>query len=168
MVSDDWFVNNLQNQIINISIQVRLMNHSLKARCRAEQGFTLLEMLVVLLIIALLVGYVGPRYFAQVDRARVGEAQQQMKGMADAMELFRLDVGRYPSPEEGLQALIVKPPDLASWQGPYLARAIPSDPWGRPYQLRSLDNNGAIEIFSLGKNGKAGDKGSDGELVLDL
>lgn len=144
------------------------MRVELEKRRRRQQGFTLLELLVVLLIIALLVGYVGPRYFAQVDRARVSETRTQMKGIGDALQQFRLDVGRYPTMDEGLQALMVAPSDAPNWHGPYMAKAIPPDPWGHPYQLRNPGEKGEIEIYSLGKNGKAGDKGPDGEIDFGL
>ena len=145
-----------------------LMNLERYAKRDGQKGFTLLELLVVLLIIALLVGYVGPRYFAQVDRARVSETRTQMKGVGDALQQFRLDVGRYPTAEEGLQALMTAPANVPNWQGPYMAKAIPLDPWGHPYLYRAVGAEGKVEVYSLGKNGKPGDKGPDGEIAYDL
>ena len=104
---------------------------------RARQGgFTLLELLVVLLIIALLAGYVGPKLFSQVDKAKVKATQAQMKTLGDALVQYRLDVGSYPSSEQGLDALVKAPPGVAGWHGPYLAQDVPLDAWGRPYQLQ--------------------------------
>ena len=98
----------------------------------AQQGFTLLELLVVLLIIALLAGYVGPKLFSQVDRAKVRATQAQMKTLGDALVQYRLDVGSYPSSDQGLQALVKAPQGVSNWYGPYLAKDVPADAWGGP------------------------------------
>src|SRR4030088_56543 len=96
-------------------------------------GFTLLELLVVMVIIGLLAGFVAPRYFSQVGKSRVKSAQAQIDALDKALEQFRLDVGRLPTTEEGLVALNAAPPGLVNWQGPYLKKDVPFDPWGHPY-----------------------------------
>ena len=131
----------------------------------AQQGFTLLELLVVLLIIALLAGYVGPKLFSQVDRAKVRATQAQMKTLGDALVQYRLDVGSYPSSDQGLQALVKAPQGVSNWYGPYLAKDVPADAWGRPYQLNVPGRGGEAEIVSLGEEGRAG---GNGELVYGL
>ena len=143
-------------------------------------GFTLLELLVVLVIIGLLVGYVGPKYFAQIDKSKVKTAQAQMKGFEEALDQYRLDVGRYPGTGEGLKALIQAPPNAAHWQGPYLKKAPPNaahwqgpylkkappaDPWGNAYVYRSPGANGAdYDLLSYGQDGKPGGEG----LAVDI
>ena len=123
-------------------------------------GFTLLELLVVLVIIGLLVGYVGPKYFAQIDKSKVKTAQAQMKGFEEALDQYRLDVGRYPGTGEGLKALIQAPPNAAHWQGPYLKKAPPADPWGNAYVYHSPGTNGAdYDLLSYGQDGKPGGEG---------
>jgi general secretion pathway protein G len=133
-------------------------------RPAAQSAFTLLELLVVLLIIALLAGYVGPRLFSQVDKARIKSANAQMKTLADAVTQFRLDTGHYPSEQEGLTALVQKGSD-AGWDGPYLAKGLPADPWGNAYLWKNPGAGSEVEIISLGKDGKPGGTGDDKDLV---
>jgi general secretion pathway protein G len=121
-----------------------------------QSGFTLLELLVVLVIIGLLVGYVAPRYFAQVGKSEVKTARAQIKALEDALDQYRLDVGRYPDGEQGLAALVTQPAGEARWQGPYLKKALPSDPWGNAYQYKNPGEHGEVDIFSLGKDGQPG------------
>src|SRR5947207_9657857 len=105
-------------------------------RKHIQAGFTLLELLVVIVIIGLLAGYVAPRYFSQVGRSEVQVARAQIESIEKALDQYRLDMRRYPNAEEGLEALVAKPAAAASsgnWQGPYLKKAVPNDPWGRPY-----------------------------------
>src|SRR5690349_21642357 len=104
---------------------------------RKGAGFTLLELLVVIVIIGLLAGYVAPRYFSQVGRSEVQVARAQIESIEKALDQYRLDMRRYPSAEEGLQALVAKPESAAAWNGPYLKKAVPMDPWGRPYTYRT-------------------------------
>lgn len=121
-----------------------------------QSGFTLLELLVVLVIIGLLVGYVAPRYFAQVGKSEVKVARAQIKALEDSMDQYRLDVGRYPTSEQGLAALNAQPAGEARWQGPYLKKAVPKDPWGNAYQYKSPGEHGEYDLFSLGKDGQPG------------
>jgi general secretion pathway protein G len=127
-------------------------------------GFTLLELLVVIVIIGLLAGYVAPRYFAQVGRSEVQVAKAQIDSLEKALDQFRLDNRRYPSPEEGLAALVEKPANAANWSGPYLKKGVPADPWGRPYVYRAPGTRGDYDVLSLGKDGKPGGTGEDADL----
>src|SRR4029077_21026667 len=98
-----------------------------------SRGFTLLELLVVMVIIGLLAGFVAPRYFSQVGKSRIKAARAQIDSLDKALEQFRIDTGRLPSTEEGLAALNSAPPGMTNWEGPYMKRAVPPDPWGHPY-----------------------------------
>jgi len=135
---------------------------------RTTHGFTLLEMIVVLVIIGLIMGLVGPRLFAQADRARVQTAQAQVRMLRGAIETMRLDIGRYPTQEEGLQ-LLVKPPGesrLAQrWKGPYLEDGVPDDPWGTPYQYSpQASGMHAFVLYSFGADGQRGGEGYDADI----
>lgn len=128
-------------------------------------GFTLLELLVVVAIIALLAAYVGPRYSTQVGKSEQSVAQSQVAAFSRALQAYRLDVGSYPTTEEGLIALVVRPSSAAKWQGPYLERALPPDPWGRAYIYRSPGTNGAdYDIASYGRDGQPGGAGDSADL----
>ena len=121
-----------------------------------QRGFTLLELLVVMVIIGLLVGYVGPRYFAQIGKSEVKAARAQVDALDKALDQYRLDTGHYPSTEEGLAALFVKPNNEARWSGPYLKKAVPPDPWGKPYIYKSPGEHGDYDLSSFGKDGQPG------------
>jgi general secretion pathway protein G len=127
-------------------------------------GFTLLELLVVIVIIGLLAAYVGPKYFAQLGRSEVTRARAQIEAFEKALDAFRLDVGRYPLAEEGLHALVVQPAQLARWNGPYLQKDVPPDPWGHTYVYRVGGAKSDYQIVSLGKDGQAGGDGSDADI----
>jgi len=123
-----------------------------------QRGFTLLELLVVVVIIGLLVAYVGPKYFGQIGKSETVAARAQIEAFEKALDTFRLDVGRYPSADEGLAALIMRPESTGNaWNGPYLKKGIPPDPWGRPYNYRVPGTRGNdYDIISLGKDGQPG------------
>jgi len=130
-------------------------------RPHRAHGFTLLELLVVLLIIAMLAGYVGPKLFGELDKAKVKTAQGQIKAIGDALDRYRLDMGAYPTTEQGLSALLVSPADAATrWHGPYLTREIPADPWGQSYHYTRPGSAGKdFDLMSYGADGKAGGTG---------
>lgn len=131
---------------------------------RIQHGFTLLELLVVMVIIGLLAGYVAPRYFAQVGRAEVKTARAQIDALEKALDQYRLDSGHYPSTEQGLTALYTRPTDEPKWEGPYLKKGVPADPWGHSYQYRQPGEHGEYDLFSYGKDGQAGGSGEDADL----
>jgi general secretion pathway protein G len=134
---------------------------------RKSNGFTLLELLVVIVIIGLLAGYVAPRYFSQVGKSEIQVAKAQIDSLEKALDQFRLDVRRYPTAEEGLEALVSKPTGAANWSGPYLKKAVPTDPWGRPYVYRVPGEKGEFQLMSLGRDGKAGGIGEDADIGLN-
>jgi general secretion pathway protein G len=138
-----------------------------KASINKSGGFTLLELLVVIVIIGLLAGYVAPRYFSQVGKSEIQVARAQIESLEKALDQYRLDMRRYPSAEEGLDALVAKPGQAASWSGPYLKKAVPSDPWGRPYVYRTPGQKGEFEIFSYGRDGKPGGTGDDADIGVN-
>ncbi|WP_175649759.1 type II secretion system major pseudopilin GspG [Pseudomonas sp. Marseille-P9899] len=132
---------------------------------RTQHGFTLLELLVVLVVLGLLAGIVAPRYFSQLGRSEAKVARAQIEGLAKALDLYRLEVGRYPSSEQGLQALVTAPSDESRWTGPYLQKKVPDDPWGHPYIYRYPGENNEYDLFSLGKDGQPGGDGENAEIV---
>ncbi len=132
---------------------------------RRTAGFTLLELLVVLVILGLLVGYVAPRYFAQVGKSEVKVARAQVKALEDALDQYRLDVGRYPVSQSGLAALNEQPSGESRWQGPYLRKTVPNDPWGHPYQYRAPGEHGEYDLWSFGRDGQAGGSGEDADIA---
>jgi len=132
--------------------------------CRAR-GFTLFELLVVMLIIGLLASYVGPRYFAQVGKSEVKATRAQIDAFDKALEQYRLDTGHFPSTELGLGALFVRPSNEAKWQGPYLKKAPPPDPWGTAYLYKSPGDHGEYDLLSLGKDRRPGGSGEDADIT---
>ncbi|PHV07385.1 type II secretion system protein GspG [Janthinobacterium sp. BJB412] len=128
-------------------------------------GFTLLELLVVIVIIGLLAAYVGPKYFAQLGKSEVTIAKAQIEAFEKSLDTFRLDVGRYPSTEEGLAALQVAPATAgAKWNGPYMKKGVPPDPWGNAYQYKAPGSKAEFEILSLGRDGKPNGTGEDADI----
>jgi general secretion pathway protein G len=131
------------------------------------KGFTLLELLVVIVIIGLLAGYVAPRYFSQVGRSEIQVARAQLESLEKALDQYRLDMRHYPSAEQGLDALFSKPANEANWNGPYLKKAVPSDPWGRPFVYRIPGQKSEFDLFSYGRDGKTGGAGEDADIGLN-
>jgi len=132
---------------------------------RFNQGFTLLELLVVMVIIGLLVSYVGPKYFAQVGKSEVKAAKAQIDALEKALDQYRLDTGRYPTTEQGLLALFNQPPGEPKWSGPYLKKSAPADPWGAPYQYQMPGQHGELDLYSYGKDGQPGGNGDAADIV---
>jgi general secretion pathway protein G len=136
------------------------------ARRRAACGFTLLELLVVVLIIGLLTGIVGPRLMGQIGRSEVTAARAQIDSLDKAVQAYRLDMGAFPPNEPGLGALFTSPGADARWRGPYMKSAVPNDPWGTPYQYRAPGNAGRdYDIISLGHDKAVGGSGDDADLT---
>ena len=133
-------------------------------RSRAA-GFTLLELLVVVVIIGLLAGYVGPKLFAQIGRSEAKVARAQIGAFEKSLDQYRIDTGQYPATEQGLAALVARPGDEPRWAGPYLAKAVPRDPWGRDYQYRSPGEHGEVDLWSHGRDGRAGGEGDDADIT---
>ncbi len=131
----------------------------------SSTGFTLLELLVVMVIIGLLAGYVGPKYFGQIGKSETKVARAQLDALEKALDQYRLDTGHYPAPESGLAALIQKPPNEAKWDGPYLKKIVPMDPWGRPYIYKLPGEHGEYDLVSYGKDGQPGGTGEASDIV---
>lgn len=136
-------------------------------RLTHSRGFTLLELLVVVAIIGLLAAYVGPKYFSQIGKSEQTVAKSQIEGFSRALGAYRIDVGTYPTTEESLAALVDKPSDstkAAKWNGPYLEKAPPADPWARPYIYRSPGAKSDFDLISYGKDGQPGGSGDAADI----
>ena len=139
-----------------------------RASHAASRGFTLLEMLVVLVIIGLLAGLVGPQLMGRVDTSRQTTAETQSRMLKSALDTMRLDIGRYPTKDEGLGRLVKAPDDervSRKWRGPYLSEDLPADPWGNPYQFEPLTGN-SVALYSLGADGEAGGEDINADVGL--
>lgn len=136
-------------------------------KCRKDAGFTLLELLVVLAILALLAAIVGPRVMGVLGQAKSDVARTQMENIATSLDLLNLDMGRYPSAGEGLEALVRKPAGVQRWNGPYLnGKEVPLDPWGRAYIYEAGQGEGsAYRLRSLGADGQVGGEGDNADIV---
>jgi general secretion pathway protein G len=134
-------------------------------RVRTETGFTLIELLVVVAIIGLLAGFVAPRYFGQIGKSEVSTAKAQIDALEKALDQYRLDTGKYPSTELGLNALVAKPAAEAKWNGPYLRKAVPLDPWGKPYLYKVPGEKGDFDLVSYGKDGAPGGTGENADIT---
>jgi general secretion pathway protein G len=140
------------------------MNDLKLSKLGRQVGFTLLELLVVMVIIGLLVGYVAPQYFKQVGKSEIKTARAQIDAFGKALDQYRLDTGHYPTTEQGLAALMTKPQNEAKWDGPYLKKAVPMDPWGNAYQYKKPGDHGEYDIISYGKDGAPGGTGEDADI----
>jgi len=134
-------------------------------RARDERGFTLIELLVVVIILGLLAALVGPRFFGRVGQSKQAAARVQIELMGTALDQFKLDTGRYPSGQEGLQALQVNPGNVNGWDGPYLKKDVPRDPWGNPYQYKSPGDHGDYDLWSYGADNAPGGDGEAADVM---
>jgi len=142
------------------------MMHLVRQRkAKAVRGFTLLELLVVMVIIGLLAAYVGPKYFSQVGKSEIKMAQAQIDALEKALHQYRLDVGSYPATEQGLAALVNRPNNEARWQGPYLSKLPPADPWGRQYVYKYPGERAEFDLLSYGKDGQPGGEGEAADIT---
>jgi general secretion pathway protein G len=130
-----------------------------------QAGFTLIELIVVVIIIGLLAGLVVPQYMKQEERATAKTAKAQIELFGTALDTFRLDVGRYPTSQEGLAALMQKPAGADRWDGPYLKKDLPADPWGKPYVYTSPGDHGSYDIVSYGADGVPGGDGNNRDVT---
>jgi general secretion pathway protein G len=136
----------------------------MKKTSQRRSGFTLMELLIVLVIIGLLAALVGPTLYQRIGPARESTARAQIENFATALDSFFVDIGRYPSTQDGLKALRAKPESADKWNGPYLKKEIPNDPWGNPYVYRAPGRNGGYEIVSYGADGREGGDGENADI----
>jgi len=132
---------------------------------KRREGFTLIELLIVMVILGLLAALVGPRMFGKVGSSKLKAAKAQISLLETALDTYRLDVGKYPTTDQGLEVLRTKPSDVEKWDGPYLPKDVPMDPWGKPYVYRSPGEHGDFDIISYGADGRQGGEGEDSEVV---
>jgi len=132
---------------------------------RKQQGFTLIELLIVMVILGILAALVGPSMFGKVGKSSQKAAKAQIALFETAMDIYRLDVGKYPTTDQGLEALRVKPDGVEKWDGPYLPKDVPMDPWGNRYVYESPGEHGDYDIISLGADGGPGGEGEDTDIV---
>lgn len=137
----------------------------MKRQSRRQRGFTLMELVVVIIIIGVLAALVGPKFFGRVSEAKQKAAKAQIELFGTALDALRLDVGRYPTTEEGLKALRDKPSGMETWKGPYLPKEIPADPWGKPYIYKSPGDHGDYDLISYGIDGTEGGDGEGLDIV---
>jgi general secretion pathway protein G len=130
----------------------------------SHRGFTLMELLIVLVIIGLLAALVGPTLYQRIKPAKESAARAQIENFATALDSFYIDTGRYPTTQEGLKALRAKPESLEKWNGPYLKKEVPADPWGNLYQFRAPGRSGGYEIISYGTDGREGGEGENADI----
>jgi general secretion pathway protein G len=139
-----------------------------RAKNNGEQGFTLVEMLVVITIIGLIMGLIGPRVLNYLSESKVKAAKIQLQSFASALDLFYLDAGRFPSTSEGLAALVKQTPGVSAWNGPYLRGGnVPNDPWSHGYVYRSPGEHAPYDIISYGSDGQEGGSGNAADITLD-
>ena len=141
------------------------MTYRSKKILDSDSGFTLIELIVVVVIIGLLAGLVLPQFIRQEEKAKLKATRAQIELLGTALDTFRLDIGRYPTTEEGLQALRQKPATLDRWGGPYIKKELPEDPWGKPYVYKSPGDHGPYDIISYAADGVPGGEGDNRDIT---
>ncbi len=142
-----------------------MTKHRLDLKPSSKKGFTLVEILVVMVIIGLIASLVGPRLFPKLGKGKQSAAKAQIELLGQALDQLRLDIGRYPTTQEGLNALMVNPGGIDQWDGPYLKKELPKDPWERPYLYQCPGTHGEYDLFSYGRDGALGGEGEDKDVV---
>jgi general secretion pathway protein G len=136
----------------------------MRRRLRDQRGFTLIELMVVIIVLGLLVGLVGPRLFGRVGQSKVAAAKAQIELLGAGLDQYRLDIGAYPNTSQGLDAL-QRNPGVQNWNGPYLKKSVPKDPWGNPYKYRAPGQHGEYDLWSEGADGAPGGEGENADIV---
>ena len=136
-----------------------------QASIHRQFGFTLLELLVVMVIIGLLAGYVGPKLFGQIGKSQIKVTRAQIDGLAKSLDQYRIDTGHYPNTEQGLGSLVRQPSGELKWSGPYLAKVTPKDPWGNDYHYTAPGEHCDYDLLSYGRDGRPGGDGEDGDIT---
>jgi general secretion pathway protein G len=159
-------LDNIKTKVPSNSHRKSHKTASTREPVKAQRGFTLLELLVVIVIIGLLAGLVAPRYFDTVAKSKAKVARAQMDSLEKALDQYRLEVGAFPSQEQGLDALMTQPAGLLTWRGPYLKKAVPKDPWGHAYIYKLSESQREIDLISLGSDGQPGGEGDAKDIAL--
>ena len=146
-------------------IRIKASSQSFDPDKRVTRGFTLLELLVVMVIIGLLSAYVGPKVFGQIGKSERKVAKAQIEALQKGLDQYRIDLGSYPSAEAGLPALLANPAEDVRWAGPYLSPAPPTDPWGRDYIYKNPGEHGDVDLLSYGRDGRPGGEGEDADVT---
>jgi general secretion pathway protein G len=141
------------------------MTLTLPYSSKRSSGFTLLELLVVMVIIGMLAGFVAPKFFAQIGKSQTKTARAQIDALEKSLDQYRLDVGHYPTNEQGLAALMERPAGETKWSGPYLKKAVPLDPWSNAYVYKFPGEHGEYDLISYAKDGQPGGTGESEDIV---
>ncbi len=162
---EGWILDFGREPQSNDSIENRTSASSVEPQSKIQNGFTLVELLVVMVIIGLLAALVAPRFIRQEEKAKIKATRAQVELLSTALDTFRLDVGRYPTTQEGLEAMRRQPSGLERWDGPYLKKEVPLDPWGKAYVYRSPGEHGPYDLLSYGADGTPGGDGDNRDIT---